>query len=100
MPIPNKEKAVIMRGGMCPPGSSFDKIADFRKSVKTALEDTELSGASVCDTFIPLENPLLKTPKRLNEKLLADLNELIDQIEDSTDDNLVDIGQLHQWIVI
>lgn len=100
MPIPNKEKAVIMRRGICPPGSSFDKVAAFRKSIKTALEDTELNGASVCDNYVPLEDPRSKQPNRVTEKKLSQLNDLIDQIEESPDDNLVDIGNLHDMTVI
>ena len=100
MPIPNKEKAVIMREGICAPGSSFDKVTAFRKSIKTALEDTELNGASVCDSYVPLEDLRSKHPNGFTEKKLSKLNDLIDQIAESTDDRLVRIGSLHDMTVI
>ncbi|UDI95306.1 MULTISPECIES: hypothetical protein [Pseudomonas] len=99
MPIPNAEKAVVIRDAMCPPGSSFDKVTVLRKAVKTALDGTNVDDASVCDNFVPLENPLKKGSPKFDEARQAQLNDFIEQIELSSDDFLKQIGELHDMIV-
>ncbi|UVK96119.1 hypothetical protein LOY49_12585 [Pseudomonas atacamensis] len=99
MPIPNVEKGAVMREAMCPPGSSFDKVTVLRRAVKTALDGTNIDAASVCDNFVPLENPLKKGSPTFDEKRQAQLNDLIEQIEQSSDDLLKQIGELHDMTV-
>lgn len=99
MPIPNAEKGAVMRDAMCPPGSSFDKVTVLRRAVKTALDGTNVDDASVCDNFVPLENPLKKGSPKFDENRQAQLNDLIEQIEQSSDDFLEQIGELHDMIV-
>ena len=87
----NADKADRLKKATQNNGDDYSGRQSTRGVVKEVLEGTKLPAGSVCDTFIPLQDPKKRERANIDK---TGLGELIKDIERSKQDDLSDIADV------